>query len=80
MRSMASTIMNERGLDPEVIGVALAHLDKDEVSIAYNRADYVERRRSMMTWWSEHIQEAATGNMSISALIQNRDRKVVTIR
>jgi integrase len=80
MRSMASTILNEHGWDPELIEVALAHVDKDEVRSAYNRADYIERRRPMMAWWSEHIQEAATGNLSVSAIKENRDRKVVSIR
>lgn len=80
MRSMASTILNEHGWDPELIEVALAHVDKDEVRSAYNRADYIDRRRPMMTWWSEHIQEAATGNLSVSAMTENRDRKVVSIR
>lgn len=80
MRSMASTILNEHGWDPELIEVALAHVDKDEVRSAYNRAEYIERRRPMMTWWSEHIQTAATGNLSVSAIKENRDRKVVSIR
>lgn len=80
MRSMASTILNEHGWDPELIEVALAHVDKDEVRSAYNRADYIERRRPMMAWWSEHILEAATGNLSVSASAENRDRKVVSIR
>ena len=80
MRSMASTILNEHGWDPELIEVALAHVDKDEVRSAYNRADYIERRRPMMAWWSAHIQEAATGNLSVSAIRENRDRKVVSIR
>lgn len=77
MRSMASTILNEHGWDPELIEVALAHVDKDEVRSAYNRADYIERRRPMMAWWSEHIQEAATGNLSVAAIRENQDKKVV---
>ncbi|NLU00914.1 MAG: tyrosine-type recombinase/integrase [Pseudomonas lundensis] len=80
MRSMASTILNEHGWDPELIEVALAHVDKDEVRSAYNRADYIERRRPMMSWWSEHIQKAATGSLSASAINQTRDRNVVPIR
>jgi integrase len=80
MRSMASTILNEHAWDPELIEVALAHVDKDEVRSAYNRADYIERRRPMMVWWSEHIQEAATGNLSVSAIRDDLDRKVVPIR
>ncbi|MGZ9736883.1 integrase domain-containing protein [Pseudomonas sp. GNP012] len=80
MRSMASTILNEHGWDPELIEVALAHVDNNEVRSAYNRAEYIERRRPMMAWWSEHIQEASTGNLSVSAITENRDKKVVSIR
>lgn len=48
---MASTILNEYAWNPELIEVALAHVDKDEVRSAYNRADYIERRRPMVKWW-----------------------------
>jgi len=34
MRSMASNILNEHGWDPELIEVALAHVDNDEVRSA----------------------------------------------
>jgi integrase len=80
LRSMASTILNEHGWDPELIEVALAHVDKDEVRSAYNRADYIERRRPMMAWWSEYIQKAATGSLLASAYGQVRDKNVVPIR
>jgi integrase len=80
MRSMASTILNEHGWDPELIEVALAHVDKDEVSSAYNRADYIERRRPRMAWWSDYIQKSATGSLLASAYGQARDRNVVPIR
>lgn len=60
MRSIASTTLNGQGFEPELIEVALAHVDKDEVRSAYNRADYVERRRPMMEWWSKHIQQGAS--------------------
>lgn len=73
MRSMASSILNEHGWDPELIEAALAHAYKDEVPSAYNRADYLERRRPMMEWWSEHIQRAATGSLSMSATIDMRN-------
>ena len=64
LRSLASTILNEQGFDPDVIESALAHVDKNEVRRAYNRAEYIERRRIMMTWWSEHIEQAATGKLT----------------
>ena len=80
MRSMARTIIIEHGCDPELTKVALAHVDKDDVHSASIRANYIERRRPMMDWWSKHTQEAATGSLSVAALCQNHYRKVVSIR
>lgn len=65
-RSLASTVLNEHGFDPDVIEAALAHVDKNEVRRAYNRTDYLERRRVMMVWWSEYIQEAEIGKFTRS--------------
>ena len=66
LRSLASTTLNEQGFDADVIEAALAHVDANEVRRAYNRAEYLERSRVMMEWWSEHIEKAATGNMSLA--------------
>lgn len=66
MRALASTTLNEQGFDPDVIESALAHVDKNEVRRAYNRAEYLERRKKLMCWWSEHIELAAMGNMSLA--------------
>jgi integrase len=70
LRALASTTLNEQGFDPDVIEAALAHIDKNEVRRAYNRSEYIERRRTLMTWWSKHIEKAATGNMSLSVGIK----------
>ena len=66
LRALASTTLNEQGFDPDVIEAALAHTGKNEVRNAYNRADYIERRKPTMTWWNDHIDEAATGNISLT--------------
>ena len=66
LRALASTSLNEQGFDPDVIESALAHTGKNEVRNAYNRAQYIERRIPLMTWWSAHIEKAATGNMSLT--------------
>ena len=69
LRSLASTTLNEHGFDPELIEVSLAHVDRNTVRAAYNRADYIERRREMMRWWSEYIYQplhqttSPTGNL-----------------
>lgn len=55
LRALASTILNEEGKDPDLIEAALAHVDANQVRSAYNRADYLERRRELMEWWSKRI-------------------------
>ncbi|MGZ9898990.1 integrase domain-containing protein [Shewanella gaetbuli] len=59
LRSLASTTLNEHGFDSELIEVSLAHVDKNTVRSAYNRADYIERRRELLCWWSRHIVEVS---------------------
>ncbi|AEP29728.1 integrase domain-containing protein [Brumicola nitratireducens] len=66
LRSLASTTLNERAFAPDVIEACLAHIDSNSVRRAYNRTDYLERRRKVMNWWSAHVEQAATGNMSLA--------------
>ena len=66
MRALASTTLNEQGFDGDVIEAALAHVDKNEVRRAYNRAEYIKRRSKLMFWWSEHIEQAQTGKLNKS--------------
>jgi len=66
LRSLASTTLNEQGFDPDLIEAALAHRDANSVRAAYNRAEYIERRRPMMAWWSDHIEAAARGGATIT--------------
>jgi len=66
LRSIASTTLNQQGHDPDVIEAALAHVSGNEIRRAYNRTDYLDRRKTMMDWWSEHIVQASIGSMSLS--------------
>jgi integrase len=66
LRSLASTVLNEQGFDADVIEAALAHTGKNEVRNAYNRTNYLERRKPVMNWWSDYIDQAATGNISMA--------------
>jgi integrase len=72
LRALASTTLNEEGLNPDVIEAALSHVDKNEVRRAYNRAEYLDSRRELMCWWSEHIQQAAIGSLSVTGIINLR--------
>ncbi|MFG5060150.1 tyrosine-type recombinase/integrase [Vibrio cholerae] len=68
LRSLASTTLNEQGFDPDLVEAALAHVDDNQVRSAYNRTDYLERRKPMMCWWSGHIEEAARGSLSVTKI------------
>jgi hypothetical protein len=50
--------LNESGQNRDLIESALAHADHDSVRAAYNRADYLEQRRALMEFWSNHIDKA----------------------
>jgi integrase len=70
IRALASTTLNEEGFDYDIIEMSLAHIDPNETRRSYNHAKYLPRRRVMMDWWSNRIEEAATGNMSIAASVR----------
>ena len=50
--------MNETGFNSDVIESALAHIEKNEVRRAYNRALYLEQRKELMQWWGNFIKKA----------------------
>lgn len=58
----------ERGVDHVIAELALAHDVGDEVTRAYRRSDMVERRRSVMSAWSDflHGREAAPNVVPIA--------------
>jgi integrase len=56
-RSSASTILNERGYDNDVIETALAHQDEDEIRRAYNRAKYWPQRVKLLQDWADLLDE-----------------------
>ncbi|PLT25891.1 integrase domain-containing protein [Pseudoalteromonas sp. MelDa3] len=66
LRSLGSTTLNEHEFNPDVIEAALAHVDKNQVRSAYNRAEYIEKRRELMNWWSDHIGKASQGTLSVT--------------
>jgi integrase len=72
-RSIASTILNEKGYRPDAIERQLAHADKDKVRSAYNHAEYLLERKKMMQDYAdmlEKIKDAKAGQNILS--IKNR--------
>lgn len=56
-RATASTILNERGFNPDVIEAALGHQDKDAVRRTYNRAKYWQERVKLLQTWADLLDE-----------------------
>jgi len=54
-RSMASTLLNERGYNRDWIERQLAHCPRDSVRAAYNYAEYLPERRRMMQEWADYL-------------------------
>jgi integrase len=54
-RSMASTLLNEQGWEPDAIERQLAHCEEDDVRAAYNYAQYLPDRRKMMQAWADYL-------------------------
>lgn len=54
-RSMASTVLNEHGFQPDVIERQLAHAEKNSIRAAYNHAEYLPQRRELMQWWADFL-------------------------
>jgi integrase len=54
-RSTASTILNEKGWNGDVIELSLAHAERNAVRAAYNHAERLPERRELMQWWSDFI-------------------------
>jgi integrase len=67
-RGTASTILNEHGFNRDWIERQLAHSDRDGVRAAYNTAEWLHNRRTMLEWWSDYLDASEHG------------RKVVPLR
>ena len=56
-RSLASTLLNERGYNRDWIERQLAHSERNGVRAAYNYAEYLPERRCMMQEWADYLDE-----------------------
>ncbi|MCK3654626.1 integrase [Pasteurellaceae bacterium Macca] len=61
LRSIASTYLNEQGHNPELIEVALSHINQDRIRMAYNRADYIKQRFDILQAWGDFVEQSAQG-------------------
>lgn len=60
-RSMASTLLNEQGFNRDAIERQLAHAERDGVRAAYNYAEYLPERKTMMQSWADYLDKLKKG-------------------
>lgn len=60
-RAVASTALNEMGFRGDVVERQLAHCERNEVRGAYNRAEYLGERKTMMQHWADHLDAIRAG-------------------
>lgn len=67
-RALAMSTIKERlGYRHEVVDLQLAHVKKDKVEKAYDRAEFIEERCEMMQAWADYLDKVATGEESNSS-------------
>jgi integrase len=62
-RAMARTLMIERmpGISADVIEAQLAHGKSGPLGMAYDRAEFMEKRRQLMLNWANDLDTLPTG-------------------
>ena len=66
-RAMARTIMVEKlNVTPDVIEAQLAHGKSGPLGMAYDRAEYMDQRRAMMSLWADYLDRLRVGAQVIA--------------
>ena len=65
-RSMASTLLHEHGWPHEAIERQLAHAERNKVVAAYNYAEHLPKRKEMMRWWADYLDELMSGGKLVN--------------
>jgi integrase len=58
-RRMASTVLNENGFKSDWIERQLAHKEPNKIRRAYNAAEHLPGRVTMMQWWADWLDRVA---------------------
>lgn len=62
-RGLASTVLNERGFNPDWIERQLAHTEQNSIRAAYNHAQHLPERHRMMQWWADYLDQQSGANV-----------------
>lgn len=62
-RTTASTLLHEKGWEPDVVEVQLSHLIGTATSRAYNRSLYLKQRKGMMQDWADFLDALSSTSL-----------------
>ncbi len=71
-RSMASTLLHELGLRSEVIERQLAHAERNKVKAAYNFAEHLAERKTLMQRWANYLDELKANRESANQSFEEK--------
>ncbi|ABM02101.1 phage integrase family protein [Psychromonas ingrahamii 37] len=66
LRGLARTTLSDKGVAYEPSEACLSHKVGNSVSQSYNHSTYLNQRIKIMAWWSNYIEEASYGNISMA--------------
>jgi integrase len=79
-RAMARTVLVEQlNVNPDVIEAQLAHSKSGPLGAAYDRAQFMTQRRSMMMKWADYLGELQQSAGTSSAVLQRKAEPVVGV-
>ena len=73
LRATMSTLLNEKGHNPDVIEHLLSHQGPNKVRAAYNRAEYLSERRITLQWLADHL-DSLSGSMDKNELLEEEEK------
>lgn len=59
LRAIASTYLNEKLVNYDVVEACLAHTIADQTRKAYNRSDYLDQRVEVMQLWANYVEQCS---------------------
>lgn len=66
IRGTFSTMANEAGWRPDVIELALAHQERNQIRRAYNHALLLDERRELLQWWCDLSDQVKGGGAVVA--------------
>jgi hypothetical protein len=76
-RSMASTLLNEQGWNRDAIERQLVHAERNSVRAAYNYAEFMPERKTMMQAWADYLDAIKDGAKCATERAQYSPRQAV---